>query len=331
MATEHATSEYQRSTIPSPASQILTTETINEEQSDFAWYSTHDLGETFQQTRTRFKELFRESLSDKTIHLTRIKESTSLKRRKIACETKSRLVDAEPHRASKYPWVENYHKQEIEANLRRATLPSIALEHLRPFSVEALDFLWFLHYDLGIPANSFRDTFRPRYFPETVWEAHQADFKRRGITLSRGDTGRSQLRTGPSIMAEAYNEKFRLCDLRPDATQYNWMPDIFKSGMRHPHLRHKAFQQFSKLSDKKRIELMTVQLRGPLRFPGLEDMPESTFHRQCSREQPQKHGASSKPGRKFCTRSCTGCITCKNEGGKCDELQSSGKFFPFLS
>lgn len=103
MATEHATSECQRSTILSPASQILTTKAIDEEQSDFAWYSTHDLGETFQQTRTRFKELFRKSLSDKTIHLTRIKASTSLKRRKIACETKSRLVDTEPHRASKYP------------------------------------------------------------------------------------------------------------------------------------------------------------------------------------------------------------------------------------
>jgi len=95
--------------------------------------------------------------------------------------------------------------------------------------------------------------------------------------------------------------------------------------MRHPHSRPKAFQQFIGLPDEERVEVMEVQLRGPLTFPGLKDMPESTFHRQSSRERPHTYVASPKPGRKMCTRSCTGCVTCKREVVGCDGLQSSGK------
>ncbi|KAH8787551.1 hypothetical protein F5882DRAFT_110904 [Hyaloscypha sp. PMI_1271] len=291
---------------------------INEEQSDFVWYSIRDLGETFKQTRSRFKELFGENLSD---HLTRIDGTTSLKRRRIACETKSRLVDVAPHRASKYPWVENYHKQEIS----EATLPSVALEYLRPFSAEALDFLWFLHFDLGFSAHLLLDTFRPRYLKEVVLKAHQADFKRRGIILGCGYTSASQMRTGPPVMREAYEKKYRLCDICPDAIRYNWIPDIFKFGMENPRLRDKAFQQFYGLSEKKSIEVMTVQLHGPLTFPGLKDMPESTFHYLCSKVQLRKHITTPKRSRKRCTRSCAGCVTCKSEGENCNGLQSSSK------
>ena len=156
---EHAAPEYQRSIVPSQASQILT-----EEQSDFLWYSNHNLGSaSLRQTHTRFKQLFpKTSLSDEIIHRMRIDGGTRLNRRRIACEMKSRLVDIAPHCASKYPWVENYHKQEIsEANLGQAMLPSVELEYLRPFSAEALDFLWFLHFDLGLSACILLDIFRP--------------------------------------------------------------------------------------------------------------------------------------------------------------------------
>lgn len=331
MATEHAASERQRSTIPSQASQILTSEAIDEEQSDFIWYSNRDLGETLRQTRSQFKKLFGKNLPDEIPHLRQISGTTRLKRRRTACEARSRFVDAEPHRASKYPWLENYHKQEIsEANLARA-LTSVVLEYLRPFSAEALDFLWFLRFDLGLSASPVLHAFRPRYLNETVWQAHQADFERRDVALSCGYTLGSQMRTGLPVMLQAYNEMYRLCDIRPDAIRYDWIPDIFKFGIRHPRYRCKAFEQFSQLTEKGRIEAMEVQLRGPLTFPGLTDMPESTFHRQCSAERPQKHAASPKPGRKICTRSCAGCITCKREGENCDGLQSSSEFSPFLS
>jgi len=172
MATEYAASEHQRSIIPSQASQILTPEAIDEEESDFVWYSNRDLGETLRQTRSRFKELFGKNLPDEIPH-TQINGTICLKRRRNACEAKSRLVDAEPHRASKYLWVENYYKQEIsEANLARATLSLVVLEYLRPFSAKALDFLWFLRFDLGLSASSLLGIFRPQYLKETVWQAY---------------------------------------------------------------------------------------------------------------------------------------------------------------
>jgi len=90
--------------------------------------------------RLQFKELFYKDLPNK-IHFKQVGGITSLKRRKIAYKKKFQLVDTEPHCTSKYPWVENYYKQETKANLGRAMLPLIILECLRPFSVKALDFL----------------------------------------------------------------------------------------------------------------------------------------------------------------------------------------------
>ena len=128
----------------------------------------------------------------------------------------------------------------------------------------------------------------------------------------------SQMRISAIIIREAYYEKYCLCDICPGAIQYTWIPDIFKFGMKYPHFHYKAFEQFSQLSEKEIIEVMKEQLRGPLTFPGLKDMPESIFHCQYSRERPHKHVASPSPDEKICTRSCAGCVTCKREGGKCD-------------
>jgi hypothetical protein len=136
-----------------------------------------------------------------------------------------------------------------------------------------------------------------------------------------GYTANSQMRTGPSVMSEAYDKMYRLCDIQPDAIRYRWIPEIFKFGMRYPCYRHQAFQEYITLSKDARLERMTRGNRGSLTFPGLADMPKSTFHYSCGREQPEN----------YVPRLCAGRILCKCEGEKCDGLQFYSEFFAFLS
>ncbi|KAE9373830.1 hypothetical protein N431DRAFT_557791 [Stipitochalara longipes BDJ] len=293
---------------------------VTTEESDFVRYSHRDLGETLQQTRSRFRKLFGKAVPNSITDFERVNGITSQARRIIACKMKSRLVDIKPCRASEYPWVESYHKQEIEAKL---ALSSIILEYLRPFSAEALDFLWFLHFDIGLPM-VLLNTFH--YETDGVSKAHQADFDRRGIDFSCGyriNHGSPAMREGTTVMTEAYRGKYRLCDINPNAIQYEWIPEIFKLGMRNPQSRSEAFVQFYGLSTQQRIGAMIAQLGGSLAFPGSNDMPQSTFHRKYEYERPQMHVASPEPRQKVCTRSCAGCVSCKGE--ECDGLQSSSR------
>ena len=94
-------------------------------------------------------------------------------------------------------------------------LLSVKLEYLRPFSTKALDFLQFLRFDLGLSAYILINTFQLQYLEKIVQKAHQADFKRRDISLDYRYNITLQMKISVIIKREVYYKKYRLYNICP--------------------------------------------------------------------------------------------------------------------
>jgi hypothetical protein len=149
---------------------------LSRTHADFLWYHRYDCGRPRLEIWTLANETFPSDIPKTQVELyldatnALVEEETiyrttsrpTMKKRRLACEARCRLVDIAPGRALEYTWIEDFHKNLLERRKqgKSATLDPEEEETIRLFRQEELDLLWFLHFDLGFPQNSLFREFR---------------------------------------------------------------------------------------------------------------------------------------------------------------------------